>query len=68
MDVLKRQTELDKPLHNDSFTEVFVLLAHFLDVVGQVAHLTKLHNNDEFAFVDKTCLVGNNMRMAQVPK
>ena len=46
VNVLKRQAKLYEPLHDRLLREVLLLLAHFLHVVCQVAHLTELHDYD----------------------
>ena len=41
VDILKGETELDEPLHYCLFSEMLILLAHLLYVVGKVSHCMK---------------------------
>ena len=65
VNVLERQAKLDEPLHDSLLREVLLLLAHFLHVVSQVAHLTELHDYDQLALVHEASLVRHYVRMAQ---
>ena len=66
MNVLKRHAKLYKPLHDLTFSEVSSLLFGLFYLICKIAHFTKLHDDNKFAFFNKARSVGNNMWMVEL--
>ena len=66
MNVLERHAELDEPLHDLTFSEVPSFLFSLFDLICQIAHFTKLHDDYKFALFNKARSVGNNMWMVEL--
>ena len=66
MNVLERHAELDKPLHDLTFSEVPSLLFGLFDLICKIAHFTKLHDDYKFTLFNKARSVGNNMWMVEL--
>ena len=68
MDVFKRHTELDKPLHDLAFSKVPSFFFGLFNLVCKVSHFAKLHNYDQFTFLIEACPVRHNMGMVKLTK
>ena len=66
MDVLKGHAYLYKPLHDIGLGKVFILSACFLNSIGKISCLTKLHNNDQLTLLDIGRLVLHNVRVIKI--